>query len=76
MAKTPIDALLDRVEWTTTQDQPKVAQGTDEIPEGLYATHEGVLEIAGNKLRVYQLSDGSRVFNADDIEAFLRGDGE
>lgn len=44
-------------------------------PEGLYATHQGVLEIAGFKLKAYRLNDGQRVFDCDDVEAFFDGMG-
>lgn len=57
-AKTPIEAIMDRLQWTPVSYEA----GTE--PEGLYATHEGVLDIAGSKFRCYQLSDGSRVLHA------------
>ena len=63
--KTPIEMLLDGVTWQQAERQP-------DIPDGLpWATHEGVLEIAGNKLRCYRLSDGRAIFNAEDIHAFF-----
>jgi len=43
----------------------------DRAPEGLHATHQGVFEIAGATFRVYQLSDGQRVIDAEDLAAFL-----
>ena len=64
--KTTLDRLLDGVEWTATGRLP-----AGELP---YATHEGVLHIAGSELRVYQLSDGQRVFDADDFARFFGGD--
>jgi hypothetical protein len=42
-------------------------------PEGLYATHSGVLTIGESELRVYQLSDGTRVFDTDDVQRFFLG---
>jgi len=41
--------------------------GDDGIP---VSTHEGVFVLMGFQFRCYQLSNGQRVFNADDVEAF------
>lgn len=43
----------------------------DQVPGGLYATHEGIFEIGGAKLRCYRLNNGEAVFDADDFESFL-----
>ena len=57
---TPIDRFMGAVEWTETGQQPN--------DEGLpYATHEGVMNIGGVKLRVYVLNTGQRVINGDDL---------
>lgn len=64
--KSPIELLLDRVEWR------EVAQEFPEAEE-LHATHEGCLYIGDIPLRVYQLSDGTRVIEASDMERFLGG---
>lgn len=69
--KTPIDRFLDTIEWRAME----TPSNTDE----LHATHCGILEIAGVRLHVYQLSDGQRVIDADDMEKFfgiVLGDGE
>ena len=63
MAKTPIDTLFDGVKWVPT--------GLTSTGDELVATHEGVLTIMGWDFRVYQLNDGQRVFDADDIEGFF-----
>lgn len=72
--KTPIDLMLDGVTWVPVERQ---ATGDSDLP---YATHEGVLELFGSKLRCYRLNIGDAVFNADDFEAFwnaaLEGDEE
>jgi hypothetical protein len=61
--KTPIEMMLDGVEWR--EADPVQQEGeSDGLP---YATHEGVLEIAGVKLRCYRLNTGQAIFNADDI---------
>ena len=57
---TPADRLLAQVELT-----PYEIVG--DPPAELYATHEGVLNIGEAQLRVYQLSDGRRVLDAEDI---------
>lgn len=62
-----IDALLDAVAWT---EVPAPEAPTDGIP---YATHAGILDLAGSRLRVYRLSDGRRIVHADDLQAFLGG---
>jgi len=36
-----------------------------------HVTHEGELNFAGAYFRVYQLSDGQRVLDADDVETFF-----
>ena len=37
----------------------------------LFATHEGEFEIAGKVLKVYQLSNGQRVIDADSLKQFF-----
>jgi hypothetical protein len=60
----PIDSLLAQVEW---QGLPgKVTEG--DLP---VATHSGVLDLMGSKLRVYRLSTGQAVINEDDLTEFL-----
>jgi hypothetical protein len=39
----------------------------DDIPR---ATHEGVMELLGMKLRTYRLDDGRTVIHADDFHEF------
>lgn len=70
MSREPIDMMLDGVTWVErTEPTPE----DDSIP---YATHEGVLDLTGfASLRVYRLSNGMAVINADDLEAFF-GSGE
>lgn len=59
---TPIEQMLDAVPWVET-NAPKT--------DGLYATHSGVFEIMGSKLRCYRLNNGQAVFHADDFEKFF-----
>lgn len=61
---TPIDAMLSTIEWQATNATPP-ADGS------LFATHEGTLDIGGFVFRCYQLNDGRRVFNAEDIDRFF-----
>jgi hypothetical protein len=60
----PIEKLLDGLELKSL---PEPAEKLD----GLYAIREGELEIGAARLRVYQLNDGQRVFDAESVAAFL-----
>ena len=62
----PIDRLLDQVEWIKTEGDPR-EPGCD-LP---YATHSGVLDVGFAKLRVYQLSNGMRVIDGEDMAALF-----
>jgi hypothetical protein len=68
MSGAPIDRALDAVEWVGVREN----EGPSE-DGGLYATHEGVLRLGMATFRVYQLNDGTRVFDAADLEEFLTG---
>lgn len=57
---TPIEQLMSAVEWKA------LAPSTGDLP---YATHEGVFDFGGLKLRCYRLNDGRAIFNADDFRA-------
>lgn len=62
---TLADRLLDSVVW-----EPTGADGAN--ADGLpYATHSGVLTLGELELRVYQLSDGRRIIDADDFVKLL-----
>jgi hypothetical protein len=62
-ARSPMSCIMDGVHW----EQVAVAQGSgDDLP---WVTHQGVFDFAGARLRCYQLSDGQRVFDSDDVEA-------
>lgn len=68
MIRTPIDKLLDKVQWVEIRrvgDMPN-----DGLP---YATHEGVLRIDHIELKCYQLNDGRRIFDEASIMLLLRG---
>ena len=60
----PIDTLLDRATWTLIDYE-------GEMPEGLHATHEGVIDLDLLSFKCYQLSDGQRVLAAEDVERFF-----
>ena len=65
---TPIEKmLLKNVEWVECEND-SVKSG--DLP---YATHEGVLDIAGMKLRCYRLNTGQAIFNSDDMTDFFEG---
>jgi hypothetical protein len=71
MAQKPIDALLDKVEWTPTENgEPREEWKPGDLP---YATHSGMLDLGGIMLRVYQLNTGDRVIDGEDVEKFLGG---
>ncbi len=61
---TPAEKMVD--DACTPIDKP------DNIKEGeVYVTHSGVVDIGGVKLRCYILSDGKRIFDADDVHNFF-----
>lgn len=64
--KKPIDVMLDQVKW-----EPVTYKGNTDYSELPYVTHEGVLDIAGFKMRVMQLSDGQRIIDAEDFHKFF-----
>jgi hypothetical protein len=55
MPKTPIDMVMDGVEWIPVAG--RVVPQDDDIP---YVTHEGLLDFCGLELKVYTLSDRTR----------------
>lgn len=65
----PLEALLDTVDW---QELPP----PEEPVEGRYATHRGILSIAGKELEFYVLDNGQRVFTYESVHAFFGGDEE
>ena len=66
----PIERLLDqKVQW---EEIPLEGCSFAGEPGVLYATHSGTLEIGAARFRVYQLNDGRRVFDADDVAALGR----
>jgi hypothetical protein len=60
----PIDMLLSGVKW-------HVNEWPDGPPAELHAVRSGVLELLGSRLRCHVLSDGTRVFDAEDVARFL-----
>lgn len=65
---TPIDALLNAVEWKETGNAENVAMADDSIP---WVTHSGVLTVAGTQLSCYRLNTGQAIFDADDVSALF-----
>ena len=61
-----IDGLLKTVEWIPTG--MTASESSDGLP---YATHSGVLEIMGFKMRCHRLSTGQAIFDADDFNEFF-----
>lgn len=63
---TPIEAAMAQVNW----------EGTGvESGDGLYATHAGVINLAGVSLPVYRLNNGECVFDADAVVGWLESIG-
>lgn len=63
-----MDAMFENVRWK------ELAALEEDQGDGLWATHEGTLEFApGVSLRCYQLNDGQRVLDADDVTRFFGG---
>lgn len=58
--------MLDNVKWEPIPP-PDIIQNED-VP---YATHKGTVDVLGCILRCYQLSDGRRVIDADDVHSFF-----
>jgi hypothetical protein len=65
MTRPPIETMLNSITWVPVENATPTADG---IP---YATHSGVLKVAGMTLRVYQLDDGTRVIEQSDLRAFF-----
>jgi len=64
----PIAKLLDAVSWRPVCYETDPSEVSDGLP---HVTHEGTLDFCGTKFRVYQLSSGDRVIDADDIKEFF-----
>jgi len=64
--KTPIDIMMDDVVWEEI-DSIDIEPDSD-MP---HATHKGILRIGDVSLKCYQLSDGMRVLDADDVADFF-----
>lgn len=69
MSKTPIEALLDEVEYYDV-DPPKDADG---LP---YVTHEGFLKIGGIEIQVVVLNTGQRIIPKTELERLFGEDFE
>lgn len=65
--KTPIEILMEKVDWKET----KLNMEHSDIP---FATHEGILKIGKFNFRAYRLSNGKRVIQAEDVHGFFNGE--
>lgn len=64
--KKPFDSFLNAVEWEEIETPP------NDYECGLpRATHRGVLKIGEFELRCYQLDNGQRIFDAEDVAEFF-----
>lgn len=62
---TPIEALLDSIQYEDVEKGESITDGT------LYAVKKGILDIKGYKITVYVLNNGQRIFYANDFVNFL-----
>jgi hypothetical protein len=67
--KTPIDTILDALEYQEAEYTERDAITSE--AGILHVTHEAVLKVGDKNLRVYILSDGERVIDAEDLEKFF-----
>lgn len=58
--------ILDAVAWEPVPCPP--APEEDNLP---YVTHQGVMAIGDMRIRVYTLSDGQRIMDAEDFLGWL-----
>jgi hypothetical protein len=65
MNKTPIETLLDAVDWQPTGDNEVEGDG---LP---VATHSGIWHFMGQDIRVYRLNTGKAIIHADDMHRIL-----
>lgn len=64
----PEDVITDAIEWQDVDPPDDVSGDTP------YTVKRGVLRIDESELRCYVLSDGQRMFNAEDVAQFFGGD--
>jgi hypothetical protein len=76
----PIEILFDKVEWTEVRTSETQDPAVDLISPSTalrmikylpFVTHVGYLTVQGVPLKVYRLSDGRRVMDAQDLNAFF-----
>lgn len=59
---------MDQVNWAEVHHNTDPALVSDTLP---HVTHSGFLKIGSIELRVYQLSDGNRVIDGQDLIDFF-----
>jgi len=60
MSKTPIETLMDGVDW-------QESSGPEPDSDLPVATHHGIWHFMGNEIRVYRLNTGQAIIHADDM---------
>jgi hypothetical protein len=71
--ENPFAALLNAIPWTPVDPPlPEVVEADDDLP---HVTHEGYLTIGAARLRVFQLSDGQRIIDTNDMDALFSSGG-
>ncbi len=72
MSKTPFDIMLDKADWQELPRPIVQAELESELEGGVpFATHQGTITVADKTLRVFQLSNGQRIIEANDMAAFF-----
>jgi hypothetical protein len=63
-SEADLNSLFQRIRWS---------EYTGPAGEGhiVQATHMGMIEVNGQKIRCYRLRDGSHIFDSDDVMKFL-----
>lgn len=59
----PIEQIIDSVDWRSVDRRPQ--KNEEDLP---YVTHEGVMCIGDIEFKVYRLSSGEAVIDADDMQ--------
>lgn len=72
MAKTPIDMMMDGVEWVMIEPPTLDGQTQSEVDGIPYATHVGVLKIMNCEMPCARLSNGMAVITEEGMENFLQ----
>lgn len=68
ITSSPIEMMLEGVQWVQAPNQPQDRHDYTGLP---YATHSGIWEFQGHQIKVYRLSNGKAIIDADDFWKIL-----